>query len=58
MVKEKRTKDIIGLVTLKRHHDQEDMEISYQLLPRWWGTGYATEVIQVIIQYAFDRLKL
>jgi ribosomal-protein-alanine N-acetyltransferase len=34
------------------------MEVSYQLLPQWWRQGYATEVVQKIIQHAFADLAL
>ena len=40
------------------HHDGVYLEISYQLLPNWWGAGYATEVVQVIINFALIELNL
>ena len=30
----------------------------YEINPNFWGKGYATEVVQRVIQYAFDELKL
>ncbi|WP_164670582.1 GNAT family N-acetyltransferase [Virgibacillus doumboii] len=58
VVKEKQSGDFIGLVSLDPHHEGDDLEISYQFLPEWWGAGYATEVVQKLIHYAFDELNL
>jgi [ribosomal protein S5]-alanine N-acetyltransferase len=58
IVREKQTDTFIGLVSLTPHHDGLFLEISYQFLPNWWGSGYATEVVQVIIKYALNELKL
>ncbi|MFC4559214.1 GNAT family N-acetyltransferase [Virgibacillus kekensis] len=57
VIKEKETKMFIGLVSLSSHHEG-DIEISYQLHPDWWGKGYATEVVEKIIHYAFNELKI
>nr|WP_100403903.1 GNAT family N-acetyltransferase [Bacillus sp. FJAT-42315] len=57
VVREKGTDDFIGLVSLDRHHDGEDLELSYQLLPSWWESGYATEVVCAVIQYGLCELK-
>jgi ribosomal-protein-alanine N-acetyltransferase len=48
----------IGLIELGRHHDQEDIEISYQLLPSSWGTGLATETVSAVIAHAFNELDV
>ncbi|MET3193780.1 GNAT family N-acetyltransferase [Bacillus sp. OAE603] len=58
IVREIQTDTFIGLVSLTPHHDGLFLEISYQFLPNWWGSGYATEVVQVIIKYALNELKL
>jgi [ribosomal protein S5]-alanine N-acetyltransferase len=58
VVREKHTDDFIGLVSLDPHHDSVYLEISYQFLPNWWGKGYATEVVQLIINYALNELNL
>jgi [ribosomal protein S5]-alanine N-acetyltransferase len=58
VVREKHTNDFIGLVSLDPHHDGADLEISYQLLPNWWGAGYATEVVKEIISFAVNELNL
>lgn len=48
----------IGCISLDLHHDGVSTEVSYQLLPRWWGQGYGAEVVQEIIRYAFEELGL
>ncbi|MFC0273475.1 GNAT family N-acetyltransferase [Metabacillus herbersteinensis] len=58
VAREKRTDDFIGLVSLDPHHEGVDIEVSYQFLPNWWGAGYATEIVQVIINYALNELNL
>ncbi len=58
VVREKHTDDFIGLVSLDPHHDGDYLEISYQLLPNWWGKGYASEVVQLLIHYALNELNL
>ncbi|RLL48335.1 N-acetyltransferase [Oceanobacillus piezotolerans] len=57
IVREKHTGDFIGLVSIDPHHDGICHEISYQLLPNWWGKGYATEVVQFIIHYVLYELN-
>lgn len=47
----------IGLVSLDKHVDG-GTEISYELLPYWWGAGYATEVIRRVIIFAFNELNI
>ena len=32
--------------------------IGYNLLPAFWGKGYATEIAMALVNYAFDNLKL
>ena len=55
-VREKSSEQFVGLLTLDPHHRQEDMQISYEFLPAFWGQGYASETIQVILQYIFEDL--
>ncbi|AIF42817.1 GNAT family N-acetyltransferase [Virgibacillus sp. SK37] len=57
-VKEKNTDQFIGLISLDMHHDGISTEISYQLLPFWWGKGIAREVVAKLIDYAFDEMQV
>lgn len=58
VIREKQTKTFIGLVSLDLHHEAVYQEVSYQLLPCWWGKGLAIEVISVVLHFAFNELKL
>ncbi|RPF55482.1 GNAT family N-acetyltransferase [Aquisalibacillus elongatus] len=58
VVREKQEENFIGLVSLDPYHDDIHLEISYQFLPYWWGNGYATEVVQMIISFALNELNL
>jgi [ribosomal protein S5]-alanine N-acetyltransferase len=58
VVREKQSDNFIGLCSLDPHHEGSYLELSYQLLPNWWGKGYATEVVTLIIQYALNELNL
>lgn len=58
VIRRKEDDQFIGLVSLDIHHDGINTEISYQLLPKWWGQGYGIEVVQHIISYGFKELGL
>lgn len=58
VIRKKHTDNFMGMVSLDPHHDGVYYEVSYQLLPDWWGVGYATEVVQLIINFALNELKL
>lgn len=58
VIRQKDDNQFIGLVSLDLHHDGISTEISYQFLPKWWGYGYATEIVQEVINYAFEELGL
>lgn len=57
VIREKQTDHFIGMVSLDPHHDGSYLEVSYQLLPNWWGKGYASEAVQRMIRFAFNELK-
>ena len=48
----------VGTISLGAHHDGADTEVSYQLLPMWWGQGYAGEAVGAVIEYALFELGL
>jgi [ribosomal protein S5]-alanine N-acetyltransferase len=58
VVREKHNHNFIGLISLDTHHDGVSTEVSYQFLPRWWGSGYATEVVKEMINDAFKELNI
>jgi ribosomal-protein-alanine N-acetyltransferase len=57
-IRNKEDGSFIGLITLDAHHNGIDTEVSYQILPEWWGKGYATETVQAVIAYGLEVLKL
>lgn len=58
IMREKQTTAFMGLVSIDGYHDKKRYELSYQLLPEFWGKGYATEVLDLMIKYAFSELGL
>jgi [ribosomal protein S5]-alanine N-acetyltransferase len=58
IIREKQTNAFIGLISLDMHHDGVSTEVSYELLPEWWGSGYAAETVTAVIDYAFRELGL
>lgn len=58
VVREKRTEQFIGLVSLDSYHAGINQEVSYQFLPDWWGRSYAKEAVAAIIDFALNSLKL
>lgn len=58
VIRKKNTKEFVGLISLGLHHDGNFHEVSYQLLPIWWGKGYGTEVVYAVLDYAFLTLNL
>ncbi len=58
IIRDRESNGFMGLVSLDPHHNGEDVEVSYQLLPKWWGKGYATEVINRVIKFAFEVLDI
>lgn len=57
-IRERSSNEFIGLISLDPHHDGMDHELSYQLLPKWWGRGYAAEAAAAIVDYALRELQL
>lgn len=49
---------LLGYVLLDEHHDGSDIEISYALLPTYWGRGLATEALTLASRLAFSELGL
>lgn len=57
VVRDKKTQSFMGLISLDDHHNAQHKEVSYQFLPEFWGQGYAHEVMQKVLQFAFYELK-
>jgi ribosomal-protein-alanine N-acetyltransferase len=46
----------VGLVEISRRHDLVDDEVSYEFLPKVWGTGIAREAVAAVLNHAFEWL--
>jgi [ribosomal protein S5]-alanine N-acetyltransferase len=57
-VRKQDTNEFIALVSLDSHHDWFGKEISYQFMPKFWGDGYAEEVVGAVIDYSFKNLNI
>ncbi|WP_315111324.1 GNAT family N-acetyltransferase [Clostridium intestinale] len=57
-VRNNTTDELVGLVSLDKHHDGVSTEISYQFVSEFWGQGYGNEVIKKLMDYAFKELNL
>ncbi len=53
VVKEKKSEELIGFISIDKSEQFQKDEISYEFLPNWWGQGYATETITGVIEYVF-----
>lgn len=56
VVRQKDDGGFMGTVSLDLHHDGEAQEVSYQLLPEYWGRGLGREVAGEVIRHAFYDL--
>lgn len=58
-VERKTTGEFIGSAGLHSWNREANYaEIGYDLTPPHWGQGYATEVAQAIIEFAWEQMKL
>ncbi len=56
---DKKTFEFIGISGLKLSNNRFKMgEIYYNLNPKFWGNGYATEVVREIIKFGFSNCRL
>lgn len=49
------TSEIVGSVSFGREHG--DLEISWLLLPQYWGNGYGTEAVAAALLWAFTKTQ-
>lgn len=56
----KSTNEWVGLGGLKRSiiEGQEEVDVAYALMPKFWGQGLATEIAKASVEIAFDVLRL
>ncbi|WP_201775342.1 GNAT family N-acetyltransferase [Chromobacterium subtsugae] len=49
---------LLGMISLDLHHDGLDVEVSYELLPEYWGQGYADAALKMVLRHALETLHL
>lgn len=53
---EKENNSLIGICGFLKN-DENDDEIAYRLIERFWGKGYGTEIAKGLIEYSFQILN-
>jgi [ribosomal protein S5]-alanine N-acetyltransferase len=53
------TGESIGLISLRLGHPKyKRAEVSYKIFPAHWGKGYATEALNGLLDFGFNKLAL
>lgn len=57
---DKETERFVGRAGLKHCYveGQFEIELSYALVPDFWGRGMATEMVKTLLEFGFNQLKL
>ncbi|WP_324735806.1 GNAT family protein [Thermococcus sp. SY098] len=56
---ENRSDSLVGLIGVhKINHKNGHAEIGYFLSKQYWGKGYATEAVELVLEYCFKWLNL
>ena len=53
---EKENDSLIGICGFLKNNENDD-EIAYRLIERFWGKGYGTEIAKGLIEYSFENLN-
>lgn len=56
LVLRRKTKSRVGIVSISRHKDGEDLELSYQFHPAFCGQGLASEATEAVLQHVFNDI--
>ena len=48
---------LIGICGFLKN-DENDDEMAYRLIERYWGKGFGTEIAKGLIDYSFEKLKV
>lgn len=54
----KNTKEIIGTCLIFFNHEEAHWDISYNLGKKFWGNGYMTEAMGIVVKYAVEVMKI
>ncbi|MCL2427456.1 MAG: GNAT family N-acetyltransferase [Oscillospiraceae bacterium] len=58
VVRSKTSNELVGMIIVARHHNQNDVEISFLFLPNHWGKGYAREGVKCALTFCKTELKI
>ncbi len=58
IIREKQSGECMGVVSIDLYHDGIHYELSYELLPQFWGKGFGSEVAIEVLRYGFKELSL
>ena len=51
-------KKLIGIINFNKPGYDRKVEVGYTIARKYWGQGLATEALQVLIQYGFEKLDV
>lgn len=52
------TDEFIGGIGLHINHAHENAEVGYWIASPFWGNGYCTEALSLVLDYGFNKIKL
>lgn len=58
IIEEKEINDDIGLISLTNYYEEGRIELSYEILPDYFGKGYAFENVKRVIDFALLELGI
>lgn len=58
IIEEKESNDDIGLISLTNYYEEGRIELSYEILPDYFGKGYAFENVKRVIDFALLELGI
>ena len=51
-------KKLIGIININKPGHDRKVEVGYTIARKYWGQGLATEALQALIQYGFEKLDI
>jgi RimJ/RimL family protein N-acetyltransferase len=54
----KQNLEFIGWCGLKYRPEQDEIDLGYRFMKKFWGKGYATEAAKACLKYAFETLNI
>jgi [ribosomal protein S5]-alanine N-acetyltransferase len=51
-------KKLIGIININKPDYHRRVEVGYTIARKYWGQGLATEALQALIQYSFEKLDV